>query len=501
MKSIVSILFGFGMVLTLNAQTPTDALRLSSYAQGSGTARSMGIGGAIGALGADYSAITVNPAGLASFRSSEIVITPGYTMVKTDALLLNSEKSNSVFSDSKSKFYLNNIGLVGSIRRSSGDWQTHNWSIGFNRSSTFDGSYYFKGDSKGSIMNRFKEKANANPLNLNQFEEALAVEADALTGGPKYVSDFDASKDVAISKSQQGITSGRVNELVFAYAANYKEKIQIGGALGIPFMTYYDNRIYKESDAEGPTELGKVPNFKELVYKENLGVSGKGVNGRLGFIYKPFQALRVGLAAQTPIRYKLSEAYNTSLKYTYGTGWAQTYEEYEHTAFSPDGVPADYIIRTPWRFTGSAAYLLGKKGFLSADVDFIDYSTMAFEYSIQDKDPERDINLNIKNNYVSTANVHVGAEAVLDIFRIRAGLATFGLPVKTTEKNYIKNASKMYTLGLGLRQNHFYLDIAYQFIRTSDEFQPYQVSSDYSSSVADRTQNKSQILVTLVFKF
>ena len=56
------------------SQEMLDAYKYSSNDL-NGTARSLGMGGAFGALGGDISAMSNNPAGLAVYRSSEVVTT------------------------------------------------------------------------------------------------------------------------------------------------------------------------------------------------------------------------------------------------------------------------------------------------------------------------------------------------------------------------------------------------------------------------------------------
>ena len=59
------------------SQIPEEALRLSWYATG-GTARNQAIGGAMGSLGGDATANHINPAGLAFFKTSDFILTPGW---------------------------------------------------------------------------------------------------------------------------------------------------------------------------------------------------------------------------------------------------------------------------------------------------------------------------------------------------------------------------------------------------------------------------------------
>lgn len=488
-------------VLQAKAQTPADALRLSYFNQGNGTARTMGIGGAIGALGADFSAASVNPAGMAAFRTSELIFTPGYNIIKTNATLsTDTPNKNPLVGDTKTGYYLNNTALVLAFARPKHTFKTHNFSIGFNRLANFNSSFYYKGQNKAksSIVNRFRDQANSNVNSLNQFESQLAYEAGAIyflkDGDTQMISDLQGVyENNLINQSQQGETSGRINELLLSYATNYKEKVFLGATLGIPYMKFYDNKIYKESDAGGTNEIAA---FESLRYNENLAVTGNGINLRLGAIVKLTQNARVGLAMQTPNRYKLGELYTTQLQYVY----TEQGKRNDNSAASPDG-QFNYTIRTPWRWTASGAYLFQKKGFLSADVEYTDYTQMGFEYALDYKEQESSVNAEIKNNYTNTWNLRLGGEAVLDIFRLRAGIATMGLPVKTENSDYFKDATKVYTFGAGLRQKRFYLDLAYQTSKSSNTLTPYYVSNDvYQPSVA-RTTRYNQMVATLGFKF
>jgi hypothetical protein len=77
MKTIILILTLFSLTYCIG-QTSSDALRYSYLHPVTGTARTIGIGSSIGALGGDFSSVSINPAGIAMYRSSEFTITPGY---------------------------------------------------------------------------------------------------------------------------------------------------------------------------------------------------------------------------------------------------------------------------------------------------------------------------------------------------------------------------------------------------------------------------------------
>ncbi len=483
---------------TINAQNDADALRYSLLQQNGSTGRMMGVAGATGALGADFSALNVNPAGLAAFRTSEFVFSLGYYSSKVSSKL--EGEGNLAQNERNAKFNLNNVGLVFSRHPDRPNWTTSNFAFGLNRLANFNSSFYYEGKSGGSIINRFQEKANSND-GLNSFEEALAEEANAIyknKGDTFYSSDFNGNQNAVIGHAQEGNITGRINELSFAYAANYKDKLLIGGSIGVPFVSYNETKTYSESDPESidGKNVGAVPYFKSLSFQENLSQSGAGVNAKLGLIFLPTQNLRIGLSGQTATLYSLSDVYTTNFSYTYVDGSGLQTNKVK----SPDGTFA-YKLNTPQKVTGSVAYLFDKKGFISADFDMVDYATMNFEFE-SDKPLENATNRNISNTYKKAYNIRLGGEAVLDIFRFRAGVSTLGLPSKGFEnRGYFNNATKLYSAGLGIREKRFYADFAYQVSQSNTTEKPYLVSADYTQPTVARSRTNTQMVVTIGFKF
>jgi hypothetical protein len=78
-KCLCMVMLLFMAATTAFAQLPEDILRYSYFRQ-QGTARSIAIGGAMGSLGGDISALYVNPAGLGMYKTSEIVLSPGVAL-------------------------------------------------------------------------------------------------------------------------------------------------------------------------------------------------------------------------------------------------------------------------------------------------------------------------------------------------------------------------------------------------------------------------------------
>ncbi|MEO6758139.1 MAG: hypothetical protein ABIO24_01710, partial [Saprospiraceae bacterium] len=376
------------------AQLAGDVLRYS-YLQPGGTARYLGVGGAFGALGAEYSSLSNNPAGLAMFRSNELVVTPSLKFSRTDASLAGSPSQQ----DTKSNFGFDNVGFIFNTTPRSAKWKTFNVGIGLNRLNNFHQSIYYEGSAPGSILNNFFNDANnavnngGSVDNLDPFGSQLAYDANAIYYQDNVLtSDFAGNEQAVVNRSQTLTTSGRMNELVLSFAGNYEEKLMVGGTIGVPFVNYRLDGEYLESDPGGGID-GNVPYFSALSYTEYLRTEGVGVNLKLGLTYRVSQALRIGAAFHTPTYLGLTDHYSNTFYYDYedGQGSVQGAEQN-----SPEGV-SDYRLRTPWRAIGSAAVIIKKNGFLSADVEFVDYSANHYNLtadinSAGNKQAERELN-------------------------------------------------------------------------------------------------------------
>src|SRR4051812_43022565 len=89
------------------AQDERDAFRLS-YLQPQGTARSIGIGGALGSVGGDFTTLAVNPAGIGIYRRSEFTVSPSLMFTNTSSNFTGNNSDDN----SGSHFAISNLGLV-----------------------------------------------------------------------------------------------------------------------------------------------------------------------------------------------------------------------------------------------------------------------------------------------------------------------------------------------------------------------------------------------------
>lgn len=479
------------------AQTDLDALRYSRL-QVAGSGRTMGVGGAFGALGADFSVLSTNPAGIAKYRHSEVSITPN---LKINETMTDFDGNN--ITEAAPRFNVGNLGVVFSEvnENRASKWKTVNFAIGTNRLANYDQRFSYAGTASGSITARFVEQANGKTLDqLSDFEEGLAYDAyliDLVPGtDDQYFTDADSTDRVF--RSQEFDAQGHYNEFVLSLGGNYMHRLYLGATVGIPFVRYNEYKLYSEEDIEGG-----IPNFNSMTFREQFLTTGVGINLKVGAIYRVNQTLRLGLAAHTPTLLTLtdnfSNAITSSMDLIGSTGEVETFAFDEESDF---GI-YEYRLRTPWRLIGSAAAIIGKSGFITGELEYVDYGQAQFNFrSFNDADRayQQTLNATIANKYGAALNMRLGGEIVLDNFRLRGGYAVYASPFEAgvAREDAILTS---YSLGLGYHAKGVFVDFAWVRSGNSEEFVPYTLNDPQSMiSVVNRI-NATQMVVTVGFKF
>lgn len=495
MKRIIFTFLVASLYLVSNAQSDVDALRFSMN-QLPTTARSLGSGGAFGALGADLSAGVINPAGFGVYRSNQFVLSGAMLNSKTETDYLGSSTNDNEFN-----LNIPNIGLVFSKKNFKGrkpveeGWIYTNFSLGMNRTNSFSGITNYSGvNGNTSMLDYFAQRAQGLSTSAigatdNEFDfgfndiEVMAWEAFLID------SVADRTYGAAIDPNGRDITqkhivstSGSTNEYHFALAANYSNKFYLGGGLTVSSVRYEETDKFREID-----DISGGSIWDQWMLERNLETRGVGVSGRLGLIIKPVQWLRAGLSLQTPTILNLKDRYYDDLYATLDDGSDFHYE-------TKDG-EFDYKVVTPLKSTVSAAAVLGKKGFVSTDIEFVDYSTMRLRPTEDAFEVANDL---IRSKYANTVNFRLGGEYVWEMYRFRAGYAHYGSPFSsaaetTMDRNYL-------TAGIGIRDDNWALDLAMVHQRGESTLQPYALDGIKVSPATTMTKN-NQLVITLSSNF
>ncbi len=445
-------------------QTISDALRYSVLTP-QGTARVAGVGGSFGSMGGDIGAMSINPAGLAGFYRSEFTFTPTITSTNTDAFLV--EDSANTTNQSKTNFGLSNMAAVFVSRPSSGKWQTSNFTIGFQKVADLNKSFLYRGTTVGSY-------------------------SESLSEVPVAIFDI-AYQNASLRKEHLVSQKGYVSELNFGWAGNYDNKLDIGISLGIPFVSFDEEKFYVEED-----EINALQVFNKYDREDYLNASGAGINFKAGFIYKGVKPLRIGASVHSPNYYTITEDFGESDEYTFDNG--------ETDALASDG-NFKYKYKTPWKVNGSVGvlYNLGKiKGFANADVEFLDYSSSNFDlgaYSpeLADIVYGEELNQEIEKELGSVVNLRLGTELAYEKFRLRLGTGLLQSPYSNdaNEGEY----SSTYSYGLGLREDNFYFDISYSRNSNEEGYIAYVPQNEDHTPLANTETTKGVIQFTAGFKF
>lgn len=475
--SMFILLTGF-----LVAQNEVDALRYSqNFMQG--TARSSGMGGAFGALGGNFSAISINPAGIGVYRKSEFVLTPGFSYNVSTAKM-----GGQSFEDFDYDFNFNNIGVVGTfLTGAKSGWISTNIGFGYNRINTFDMNSAMRLDeSSNSIVDEWLNDAQLYGFDNMPTASYLAYKTDLIyqeNETAPFTSDFEGA-DYSQRQSTSLATTGSVGEYIFSGGANYNNMVFLGGSFSINAVNYKEKRIHKENDLEDDIEY-----FNSLVYTKSLETRGAGYNFKFGAIVKPSQWLRLGGAIHFPTFYKLNDKYSDKLDVSL---------TFDNDSPVQEGGEFDYEIITPFKAIASAAVVIDKFAILSFDYEFMDYTKARlrnggehgyyydFEYE----------NENIQRVYTAAHNLRGGIEMRFGPLSLRGGYSLFTSPYKTGGLNEDTDYS-IVSGGFGINSNDFYIDFAYSHRINSENYVLYHTPQ----TIANIDYARNQAMVTLGFRF
>jgi len=493
-QKLVTLLLAAGCLLgsltQLSAQNVGDALRYIDWSP-SGTARFMATGGALGPLGADVSVASTNPAGIGFFRRSEFTLTPAFFLNSTNSRLTD-ERSNLI-QENRSNLNFHNLGFVITSRPLSKKWKNVNFGITLNHLANFNRAFTFEGQTVGSIAEAYQERANGF-AGVGAFDTRLALDAGVLYDFDEngvYDIDYELNRAAQLFRRQNVTEEGSMSELAFTLAGNYDEKLAIGVTIGVPIINYSVAKTYVEQD-DTDGSGGEVPYFESLELQENIRTTGSGINAKLGLIFRASQALRISGSVHTPTALSLEDNFDSRLINNF-------YEdEEEQGAFLGLDETAegffDYRLNTPWRYTGGLGFIFGRNGFISAEVEYADYTNANFDYDGFISDQER-VNSDIQNQLADILQLRLGGEFAMDNWRFRLGYNVRSAPFVNDEtyRNQISG-------GIGYRLEGFFVDLGYRYQSTDEFYYPYVVD-EYPVQEVENESSISQIALTVGAKF
>lgn len=553
-KAIFTALLSLTAVAA-GAQTMYDGLTFSQNNY-YGTARSIGMGNAMTAVGGDLGSIGINPAGSAVAGYSQFTITPNLTISSMNASYSaypvgGADRFTNEQNKRLTRFSMPNIGLTFNWKTGNGSGlKAITYGLVVNGTNNFTGKMLAGGrndktsyqgamavaadgydmdflngysiDKDGKRVDRgwdypyyygddFQNDPNKGkfaPWNVIANAQAGSIANYGDTDDPSYYWRYKAAtegfsntgkKDAngnyiydiflagPLNQAYSRNITGSKYDVLFNVGFNFGDTFFVGANLGVTSLNYNYDECYKEA-AENPSafeidfgDKGKTC-FSDYRTRYSYTADGSGVFGKIGFLWRPVDGLRVGAAVQTPTIMEINERWIQDVNLNY------TDASFNGSAKTPEG-DYSYRLRSPYRLNAGAAFTFAGMALVSADYEMTDYSTMKFmsKDGGWSNDTFSSLNDQIRNCMGVSHMVRVGAEfKPLPEIAVRAGYNFTTTPEYVYEgnsKTKLNDRINAFSVGLGYSSNgSFFADIAARMTMLADEYiSPY---ADYLSDLA-----------------
>ena len=509
-----------------------------------GTARYVGMGGAMEALGADISTISSNPAGIGLFRRSAVSASFGLKMQGGNQSFDGQSKTTASFDQ---------IGFVISTqtRRNSFLNFSFNFHKGKNFNQILSASNRINRGSSQDLSFQKKERDNVSNggfnLALDKNNEYIGYENPESDRTAQTFSQTDylncnvfipteVDKEIEFKHCEASDytfgrkTSGYIGNYDFNVSGNIHDIVYLGIDFGIKDVRYKDYSIYNEALIDKyDAAVGNA------TYSDERQIRGTGFDVALGVIVRPIESspFRFGVSVKTPTWYNLTTENYTTVKNTSKSGLYDNGKIRE---------AYDFKLYTPWKFGVSLGHTVGNYLALGASFDYEDYGAAdtrindgvivdgrgAFETNSRDRVMKAHTERTLKG--VSTFKVGAEIKAAPEV-AIRVGYnyvspaynsnAQKDMTLESPGTYYASatdftnwKATNRFTCGIGYANKGFHADLAFQYAAQKGDFYPFQsLETPYidaknkpqtavcNPGATEVTNNRSQLLLTVGYRF
>ena len=528
--------------LSANAQETYENAKLAGEDL-NGTARYVGMGGAMEALGADISTIGSNPAGIGLFRHSNVSLSAGLLMQSDGKEFSNGKKTNLSFDQ---------IGGVYTTR--TGQKSFLNFGFNYHKSKNFDYILNAAGSLNGSSQNKqsyikgilgdennggFFVRKDKNGKNVGYVDATPPLPSttpnvaytwsqidnlywNSLIPGSTGTYNYEKATGYTLDRAH----TGYIGNYDFAVSGNLNDRVYLGLTFGMKDVNYKGYSEYREN----------LNNAGGVLVRDERKVTGSGFDITAGVIVRPVaeSPFRIGAYVKSPTWYDLTTSNTTGLVYAQGT---KNKESYISNSY-------DFKMWTPWKFGFSLGHTIGNNIALGATYEYENYANINsrvnnggyydyyYDQYYESSIPDKNMNAHTKEvlkgvstlklgiEYKPVSNValrmgynYVGAKYASDRQK-DPGLASFGTAYSSTTDYTNWGEINRFTLGVGYQVKKFNIDLAYQYSAQKGSFAPFSNVKDITytsgttkiteSNIASNTDvknNRSQLLLTLGYRF
>lgn len=528
--------------LSANAQETYENAKLAGEDL-NGTARYVGMGGAMEALGADISTIGSNPAGIGLFRHSNVSLSAGLLMQSDGKEFSNGKKTNLSFDQ---------IGGVYTTR--TGQKSFLNFGFNYHKSKNFDYILNAAGSLNGSSQNKqsyikgilgdensggFFVRKDNNGKNVGYVDATPPLPStppkvaytwsqiddlywNSLIPGSTGTYNYEKATGYTLDRAH----TGYIGNYDFAVSGNLNDRVYLGLTFGMKDVNYKGYSEYREN----------FNNVGGVLVRDERKVTGSGFDITAGVIVRPVaeSPFRIGAYVKSPTWYDLTTSNATGLVYAQGTTNKESYISNSY----------DFKMWTPWKFGFSLGHTIGNNIALGATYEYENYANINsrvnnggyydyyYDQYYESSIPDKNMNAHTKDvlkgvstlklgiEYKPVSNValrmgynYVGAKYASDVQK-DPGLASLGTAYSSTTDYTNWGEINRFTLGVGYQVKKFNIDLAYQYSAQKGSFAPFSNVKDVTytsgtttiteSNIASNTDvknNRSQLLLTLGYRF
>ncbi len=382
-----------------------------------GTARYVGMSGAMTAIGGDPSAVQDNPAGLGVYQRAEVAFSLGYMHDRTCQAggEDNSKTNRFTMPHASIVFALYNMNETSPII-------FNNLMFSYRRLQTYNRTMYAAGVDGASL-------------------------ASLITGTNVNIGIDIPSQRTNILNALKVRESGAVNQFSFDWAMNINHRWYVGAGLRIQSYSMNSEGAYEEIFNQKSAE-GK--DF-DLLNETSLIVSGVGTNFAAGVIYRPCQWVRLGYSIETPT----IGSFNI---YTSGTLSSQT--DSLRYSYAPNQTSRRSDFHMPLRTSISTALQIFDKALISLQYDYAHQ---------QDNQDQHTMRAGVE--VVPVAGLYLNAGYAFELYRDRntaPGDPESTIPIDPTfnrQDAYFQHRqySQYASFGIGYRGRDMFVQAAYQY--------------------------------------
>ena len=527
--------------LSANAQETYENAKLAGEDL-NGTARYVGMGGAMEALGADISTIGSNPAGIGLFRHSNVSLSAGLLMQSDGKEFSNGKKTNLSFDQiggvyttrtgqksflnfgfnyHKSKNFDYILNAAGSLNGSSQNKQSYIKGILANENS---GGFFVLKDKNGKNVGYVEAPSpnNPSPNVASTWSQIDYLYWNSLIPGSTGTYNYEKATGYTLDRAH----TGYIGNYDFAVSGNLNDRVYLGLTFGMKDVNYKGYSEYREN----------LNNAGGVLVRDERKVTGSGFDITAGVIVRPVaeSPFRIGAYVKSPTWYDLTTSNTTGLVYAQGT---KNKESYISNSY-------DFKMWTPWKFGFSLGHTIGNNIALGATYEYENYANINsrvnnggyydyyydqyYESSIPDKNMNAHtkevlkgvstLKLGIEYKPVSNVALRMGYNYVGAKYANNGqkdpGLASLGTAYSSTTDYANWGEINRFTLGVGYQVKKFNIDLAYQYSAQKGSFAPFSNVKDVTytsgttiiteSNIASNTDvknNRSQLLLTLGYRF